>query len=52
MSYILALCLAIVSVVQFWLMRDRDAPRAKKTARRAGKAGQATTLNPTEGVTK
>ncbi|GAA1394245.1 sugar ABC transporter permease [Luteococcus peritonei] len=52
MSYILALCLAIVSMVQFWLMRDRDATRAKKATRRAGKAGQATTLNPTEGVTK
>lgn len=33
-SYILALFLALVSIVQFWLMRDKDAAAAKK----AGKA--------------
>ena len=36
-SYVLALCLAVVSVVQFWLMRDRGAAAEKKAARRAAK---------------
>lgn len=40
MSYILALCLAIVSMVQFWLMRDRDAERDRKQARRRARAAK------------
>lgn len=33
-SYLLALCLGLVSLLQFWLMRDKDAAAARK----AGKA--------------
>ncbi|NLE99056.1 MAG: sugar ABC transporter permease [Propionibacterium sp.] len=37
MSYILALFLAVVSVVNFWIMRDKDAAREEKLHRRARK---------------
>lgn len=37
MSYILALFLAVVSVVNFWLMRDKDVSREEKLRRRARK---------------
>lgn len=36
-SYLLALALALVSIVQFWLMRDKDAAAAKKAAKLADK---------------
>lgn len=41
-SYILALFLGVVSLAQFWLMRDKDAVREKKQARLAAKAFAAT----------
>ncbi|MGA4506746.1 carbohydrate ABC transporter permease [Propionibacteriaceae bacterium G1746] len=37
-SYILALSLAVVSVVQFWLMRDRGAAEERRALRRANRA--------------
>lgn len=40
-SYILAICLGIVSVIQFWLMRDRDAAAERKKQKRAAKEFQA-----------
>ncbi|MEL4503342.1 sugar ABC transporter permease [Luteococcus sp. H138] len=44
MSYLLALCLAIVSIIQFWLMRDKDAEKERKNARRRAKGLQEGTL--------
>ena len=34
-SYLLALCLGLVSLLQFWLMRDKDAAAARKVAKAA-----------------
>lgn len=54
MSYLLALCLAIVSMVQFWLMRDRDAERDARQQKRQAKvlnaAAKAPTSNTMEGA--
>lgn len=36
-SYVLALFLAIVSIVNFWIMRDRDAAAQRKLTRRQGR---------------
>lgn len=41
MSYILALFLALISVVNFWLVRDKDAARENRDRRRARKAQKA-----------
>jgi multiple sugar transport system permease protein len=40
MSYLLALALALVSLLNFWLMRDRDAAREARAQRRARRAGR------------
>lgn len=37
-SYILAIFLAIISVINFWLVRDKDAARERKQAKAAEKA--------------
>lgn len=36
-SYLLAICLCVVSVIQFWLMRDRDAVAEKRRIKRAAR---------------
>lgn len=40
MSYILALFLAVVSIANFWLMRDKDAAREARDRRRARKGAR------------
>lgn len=50
-SYILALFLALVSVVQFWLMRDRVAAAEKKAQRQAARRARRAGLAPGAGGT-
>lgn len=49
-SYILALSLAVVSIAQFWLMRDRDGAREKRAARKSAAAFQLSLKGQGQGV--